>query len=62
MLLYNSKVSGNCYKVRLLAAQLGIACERRELSVVDRSNRLELLIGAWLERVAAQPGHVPITH
>ena len=43
MLLYNSQVSGNCYKVRLLLAQLGIAYERRELSVIDRSNRAELL-------------------
>jgi glutathione S-transferase len=43
MLLYNSKVSGNCYKVRLLLAQLGIAYERRELSVSDRSDRLALL-------------------
>ena len=43
MLLYDSTVSGNCYKVRLLFAHLGIACERRELSVVDRSNRLELI-------------------
>jgi glutathione S-transferase len=45
VLLYNSQVSGNCYKVRLLLAQLGIAYEREELSVVDRSNR-EALIGA----------------
>jgi glutathione S-transferase len=36
-------VSGNCYKVRLLLAQLGIPYERRELSVVDRSNRPEVL-------------------
>jgi len=43
VLLYNSQVSGNCYKVRLLLAQLGIAYERRELSVIDRSNRAELL-------------------
>jgi len=43
MLLYNSAVSGNCYKVRLLAAQLGIPLELRELSVVDRSNRAEML-------------------
>ena len=33
MLLYDSPVSGNCYKVRLLLAQLGIAYERRGLSV-----------------------------
>ena len=45
MLLWNSQVSGNCYKVRLLLAQLGIPYERHELSVVDRSNRAELLAG-----------------
>ena len=45
MLLYNSQVSGNCYKVRLLLAHLGAAYERREVDVVDRSNRAELLGG-----------------
>lgn len=45
VLLYNSAVSGNCYKVRLLAAQLGIPLELHELSVVDRSNRAEVLAG-----------------
>ena len=43
MLLYNSPVSGNCYKVRLLLAQLGLAYETVDVSVVDRSNRKELL-------------------
>lgn len=43
MLLFNSQVSGNCYKVRLLCAQLGIPLELRELDVVDRSSRPELL-------------------
>jgi glutathione S-transferase len=43
VLLYNSQVSGNCYKVRLLLAHLGVAYERQELSVVDRSNRDEVL-------------------
>jgi glutathione S-transferase len=43
LLLYDNPVSGNCYKVRLLLAHLGIAYERRELSVVDRSNRSEVL-------------------
>jgi len=43
MLLYDSPVSGNCYKVRLLFAQLGLAYERRELSVVDRSDREQIL-------------------
>ena len=43
MLLYDSSVSGNCYKVRQVFAHLGLAYERRELSVVDRSNRAEVL-------------------
>jgi glutathione S-transferase len=45
MLLYNSQVSGNCYKVRLLLAQLGIEYERHELDVVDRSNRPDVIGG-----------------
>jgi glutathione S-transferase len=45
MLLYDSRVSGNCYKVRLLLAQLGRPYERVELDVVDRSNRGEVLGG-----------------
>jgi glutathione S-transferase len=43
VLLYNSPVSGNCYKVRLLLAQLGFEYEATDVSVVDRSNRAELL-------------------
>ena len=43
MLLYNSGVSGNCYKVRLLLAQLGLDYETVDVSVVDRSGRNELL-------------------
>ena len=43
MLLYDNPISGNCYKVRLLLALLGIAYERRELSVLDRSDRAEIL-------------------
>jgi glutathione S-transferase len=45
MLLYDSPISGNCYKVRLLLAHLGIPYERRTVDVVDRSNRPELLGG-----------------
>jgi glutathione S-transferase len=45
VLLYDSAVSGNCYKVRLLLAHLGISYKRRELSVVDRSNRSDVLGG-----------------
>ncbi len=43
VLLYNSAVSGNCYKVRLVCAQLGIPYETIEVDVVDRSNRRDLL-------------------
>jgi glutathione S-transferase len=43
MLLYNNADSGNCYKVRLLCAQLGLALELVELDVVDRSNRPEVI-------------------
>jgi glutathione S-transferase len=43
MLLYNSSVSGNCYKVRLICAHLGLALELHELDVVDRSNRPEVI-------------------
>lgn len=45
MLLYDSAVSGNCYKVRLLFAHLGIAYERREVDVVDRSSPRDFLDG-----------------
>jgi glutathione S-transferase len=43
VLLYDSPVSGNCYKVRLLLAHLGLPYERHTVDVVDRSNRSELL-------------------
>lgn len=43
MLLYDSPASGNCYKVRLLLAQLGLPYERLTVDVVDRSGREELL-------------------
>jgi glutathione S-transferase len=45
MLLYDSPVSGNCFKVRLLFAHLGIPYERQSVDVADRSNRPELLGG-----------------
>jgi len=45
MLLYNAPVSGNCYKVRLLLAHLGIEYDRHEVDVVDRSGRAQLLGG-----------------
>jgi glutathione S-transferase len=45
VLLYDNPVSGNCYKVRLLLAKLGIPYERRTLDVADRSDRPEVLGG-----------------
>jgi glutathione S-transferase len=38
VILYNSSISGNCYKVRLLLAQLGVDYETREVEVVDRTS------------------------
>jgi glutathione S-transferase len=45
VLLYDSPISGNCYKVRLILAHLGIPYERASLDVVDRSNRPDVLGG-----------------
>ena len=45
MLLYDSPVSGNCYKVRLLLAHLALPYERQTMDVVERSNRAEVLGG-----------------
>ena len=39
LVLYDSPVSVNCYKVRLLLAYLGLPYERRYADVADRSNR-----------------------
>jgi glutathione S-transferase len=43
LVLYDSPVSGNCYKVRLLLTYLGLPFERVYADVADRSNRPELL-------------------
>jgi glutathione S-transferase len=45
VLLYDNPVSGNCHKVRLILGLRGIEFERRELSVVDRADRGEVLAG-----------------
>jgi len=45
VILYDNPDSGNCYKVRLLLAHLGLDYERRDVDVVDRSNRLDVLGG-----------------
>ena len=43
--LYDNPFSGNCYKVRLILALRGIEYERREMSVTDYSERIEVLGG-----------------
>jgi glutathione S-transferase len=45
VVLYENPSSGNCYKVRLLLAHLGIPYERRTMDVVDRSDRARVLGG-----------------
>jgi glutathione S-transferase len=45
VLLYDSPPSGNCYKVRLLLTQLGIAFERQEVDTRQRGGRDDLLGG-----------------
>ena len=45
LVLYDNPVSGNCHKVRLILALLGIEYERREMSVTDHSDRIEVLGG-----------------
>jgi glutathione S-transferase len=45
VLLYDSPVSGNCYKVRLLLAHLRVPYERQTMDVIDRSNRPGVLGG-----------------
>jgi glutathione S-transferase len=43
--LYNSQLSGNCWKVRQILALRGLEYERIEVDVFDRSDRPELLGG-----------------
>jgi glutathione S-transferase len=45
LVLYDNPLSGNCHKVRLILGLRGIEYERRELSVTDYSDRLEVLGG-----------------
>ncbi|HWN73439.1 MAG TPA: glutathione S-transferase family protein [Solirubrobacterales bacterium] len=45
LVLYDNPVSGNCHKVRLILGLRGIDYERREMSVVDYSDRIEVLGG-----------------
>ncbi|MBO9532941.1 MAG: glutathione S-transferase family protein [Solirubrobacteraceae bacterium] len=44
--LYESQISGNCWKVRQMLAHRELPYESIELSVVDRSNRADVIGGA----------------
>ena len=48
--LHQMQVSGNCYRVRLAARQLGV-----ELTLKDY-----WAVGTWLKRVPSEPGHLPL--
>ena len=43
VILYESQISGNCHKVRQILALRGLEYESREVDVIDRSKRAELL-------------------
>jgi glutathione S-transferase len=45
VLLYNSPISGNCYKVRLLLAHLGVPYETQFVDAVDRTQKRDELAG-----------------
>ena len=45
MLLYNSPISGNCYKVRLLLAHLGVPYDTQFVDAVDRTQKRDELAG-----------------
>lgn len=54
MKLYDSKLSGNAYKARLLFSHLGIHYERVEIDVMDQAERKRKLYGL------SPTGRVPI--
>ena len=45
LVLFDNPASGNCHKVRLILGLRGVEYERREMSVVDYSERIEVLGG-----------------
>lgn len=59
IILHEDPVSGNCYKIRLTAAHLGIPIERRGYDILKGETRTDYpAVSAWLARVAARPGHI----
>ena len=59
MILHSQQDSGNCYKPRLLLAHPGLPFRLADVDANDGSRRRPG-IRAWLDRVAAVSGHVPI--
>ena len=55
LILHEYARSGNCYKIRLTAAHLGIAIERREYDIMAGETRT----AAFLTRVNAN-GRIPV--
>lgn len=55
LVLHEDPISGNCYKIRLTAAHLGIALARRAYSVLDGATRTP----AFLSQIDAG-GRIPV--
>lgn len=55
LVLHEYAASGNCYKIRLTAAHLGIPLERREYDIMNGGTRTE----AFLTRINAN-GRIPV--
>ncbi|WP_242183413.1 glutathione S-transferase family protein [Sphingomonas sp. CARO-RG-8B-R24-01] len=55
LILHEYAASGNCYKIRLTAAHVGIPLERREYDIVAGDTRTP----AFLERINAN-GRIPV--
>ena len=45
LILHEYAASGNCYKIRLTAAHLGLALERREYDIMQGETRTEAFLG-----------------
>jgi len=55
LILHEDRISGNCYKIRLVAALLGLPIERRQYDVLKSETRTE----TFLTRVNAN-GRIPV--
>jgi glutathione S-transferase len=55
LILHEDRISGNCYKIRLTAALVGLSLERRQYDVLKSETRTE----AFLKQVNAN-GRIPV--